>query len=445
MVLLYRDKDTTDETRAGSPGSAAELAEQLEAEIAADRLSGGERLPSIREAADILSLAPNTVAAAYRRLAERGMVVSRGRAGTFVLDRPPLGVHRSPVVPAGSVDLASGGPDPGLLPDLGRYIVHQGPSSSYLDPPVLPELVAAGTRWLARQGYEARRLIITSGGLDAIERVLVAHLRPGDAVAVERPGWSAVTDLVSALGMRSVGIAIDDRGMRPADLAERLPAVDAVVVTPRAQNPTGAALDPDRRNALVEVLQQRPDMLVIEDDHAGPIAGTPLHSLSPGRRRWAFIQSVAKALGPDLRLALVAGDDLTLDRVSGRFGIGPGWVSRILQSAVAAMMSDPDIDQRLGKAAEEYSHRREALTSALVESGAPTVTSRSGLNIWAQVASEEGAVMGAADAGFVVRGGSAFGAAEDAIRITVANLTTSDIPRLVTAISGRGDPGRRLV
>lgn len=438
--MLYRDKDST-----AQPSSAAELAERVEAEIVAGRLAGGDRLPSIREAADTLSLAPNTVAAAYRRLADRGVVVSRGRAGTYVLDRPPLGVHRSPTVPVGSVDLASGGPDPGLLPDLERYLVHSGPSSSYIDPPVLPELVDAGTRWLAGQGYAARRLTITSGGLDAIERVLVAHLRPGDAVAVESPGWSAVIDLVSALGMRSVGVAIDDRGMRPADLAERLPAVDAVVVTPRAQNPTGAALDADRRDALREVLEARPDVLVVEDDHAGPIAGTPLHSLSPGRRRWAFIQSVAKALGPDLRLALVAGDDLTLDRVSGRFGIGPGWVSRILQSAVTAMMSDPQIDQHLEEAANEYGRRREALASALVSSGVRSVTGRSGVNVWAHVGSEEGAVIGAADAGFVVRGGSAFSATEDAIRITVSNLTMDDIPRLVAAISGRGDPGRRLV
>ena len=439
-MLLYRDKDSTD-----LPTSAGELAEWIESEIAASRLDGGDRLPPIRQMADALSLAPNTVAAAYRRLADRGIAVSRGRAGTFVLDRPPIGVHRSPAVPAGSVDLASGGPDLRLLPDLERYVGHVGPSSSYIDPPILPELIDAGRRWLANQGYEASRLTVTSGGLDAIERVLVAHLRPGDAVAVERPGWSAVTDLVSALGMRSVGVGIDDRGMRPGDLADQLPAVDAVVVTPRAQNPTGAALDAERRDALVEVLRARPEVLVVEDDHAGPIAGTPLHSLSPGRRRWAFIQSVAKALGPDLRLALVAGDDLTLDRVSGRFGLGPGWVSRILQSAVAAMMSDPQIDRGLRDAANEYGRRRDALASALVEAGVRSVTGRSGLNVWAHVGSEASAVIGAADEGFVVRGGSGFSATEDTIRITVSSLTMDDIPKLVAAVTGRGDPGRRLV
>src|SRR5690606_23940528 len=109
------------------------------------------------------------------------------------------------------------------------------------------QLEEAGTAWLARQGFHPARLVVTSGGLDAIERVLVAHLRPGDAVAVERPGWSAVTDLISALGMRSVGVTVDDRGMSPESLASRLPGVAAVIVTPRAHNPTGAAVDGARR------------------------------------------------------------------------------------------------------------------------------------------------------------------------------------------------------
>lgn len=437
---LYQDKDST-----GAPTTAAELSDRIEAEIAAGRLDGGERLPPIRDMAALLSLAPNTVAAAYRRLADRGVVVTRGRAGTFVLERPPLGAHRSPVVPPGAIDLASGGPDPRLLPELDRFLVHPGPSSSYNDPALLPQLEEAGTAWLARQGFHPDRLVVTSGGLDAIERVLVAHLRPGDAVAVERPGWSAVTDLISALGMRSVGVTVDDRGMSPESLASRLPGVAAVIVTPRAHNPTGAAVDGARRTELAAVLDERPEVLVVEDDHAGPISGVELASLGGGRPRWAFIQSVAKALGPDLRLALVAGDDLTLDRVSGRFGLGPGWVSRILQGAVAAMMVDPEVGTLLERAAEEYSARRKALVGALRGHGLEGAAGRSGVNVWTPVGSEEAVTTAVAEAGFVVRGGSGFRASEPAVRITVSQLETGDIPRLVPLIAGRGLPGGRAV
>lgn len=429
MTLLYHDKDSRVALR-----TADDLAEDIESKVASGRLAAGERLPAIRALAEGLDLAPNTVAAAYRRLADRGVVVGRGRAGTFVSDRPALVVHRSPQIPADTVDLASGSPDPRLLPDLDAFVRHDGPSSSYVDPVLLPQLEIAGAQWLRRQGVSADRMTLTSGALDGIERVLAARLRPGDAVAVESPGWSALFDLVSALGMHNVPVEIDERGMLPDDLAKRIGGVEAVVITPRAQNPLGAALDPNRRDGLASVLARHPQALLIEDDHAGPIAGTPLHVLGIGRERWAFVQSVAKALGPDLRLALVTGDDLTLDRVAGRFGVGPGWVSRILQAAVARMMGDSSVLRGLDDAAGAYAERRQALIEEFTTVGL-RATGRSGLNVWVEVESESGAVAAAAAAGFAIRGGSAFSSPVPAVRITVSNLDLGDIPRLAESVA----------
>lgn len=53
------------------------------------RLLPGERLSPVRELAAELGLANNTVAKAYRELQEAGLLVGRGRLGTFVADRLP--------------------------------------------------------------------------------------------------------------------------------------------------------------------------------------------------------------------------------------------------------------------------------------------------------------------------------------------------------------------
>ena len=53
------------------------------------RLAAGTRLPTVRELAAELGLAPNTVARAYRELEGAGIVETRRRWGTFVARSDP--------------------------------------------------------------------------------------------------------------------------------------------------------------------------------------------------------------------------------------------------------------------------------------------------------------------------------------------------------------------
>ncbi len=60
---------------------------QLTSSITSGTLPKGTRLPSIRQLAGDLGLAPGTVARAYRELEHAGLVVTRGRHGTRVTDQ----------------------------------------------------------------------------------------------------------------------------------------------------------------------------------------------------------------------------------------------------------------------------------------------------------------------------------------------------------------------
>ena len=67
-----------------------QLRDAIRRRIERGTLLPGDRLPPVRACADDLELAPNTVARAYSALEEEGWLVGRGRAGTFVSDRPPV-------------------------------------------------------------------------------------------------------------------------------------------------------------------------------------------------------------------------------------------------------------------------------------------------------------------------------------------------------------------
>ncbi|WP_438819592.1 aminotransferase class I/II-fold pyridoxal phosphate-dependent enzyme [Micromonospora endophytica] len=247
----------------------------------------------------------------------------------------------------------------------------------YPDVGVLPELVEAARTRLAADGVPPAEVTLTGGALDGIERLLGAHLRPGDAVAVEDPGWASLLDLIAALGLRPVGVPVDDDGPLVAGVAAALAAgARALIVTSRAQNPTGAAVSADRAAALRTLLTGYADLLLIEDDHAAELARVPLHPLAGATTHWALLRSVSKPYGPDLRLAVLAGDETTVARVAGRSRVGAGWVSTVLQRLVLSLWRDPTVTALVDRAAESYERRRNGLLAALAERGLPGLTLR---------------------------------------------------------------------
>jgi DNA-binding transcriptional MocR family regulator len=214
-------------------------------------------------------------------------------------------------------------------------------------------------------------------------------------------------------------------------------------VVPRAQNPLGSALDAARADELRAILARHPDALLVEDDHAGLVSGAPFSTLvTEGSERWAVIRSVTKVLNPDLRLAIVAGDGTTIARVEGRQGLGPRWVSHILQAVVVELLAAPDFPATAVRARDAYTARRAALMDALAARGL-SAFGRSGLNVWVPVREEAPVVRALYEAGWLVLAGERFRInAPAGVRITVATLRDLEAPEIANVIESVEHAGK---
>ncbi|MGX9699957.1 MocR-like B6 salvage transcription factor PtsJ [Janthinobacterium lividum] len=408
--------------------TAAELFDSVRALTQAGELAPGQELPTVRELAATLGVNRNTVSLAYKRLVTAGIAVTQGRLGTAIRAQRDPGEQEGLMPGSPLADLGGGNPDLAWLPDVGAALTRKPYRPRlYGEATLDPELEALARRWMAGDCPEGHDITLTNGAVDAVERLLAAYLVAGDKVAVEEPCFVSSINTLRIAGLHAVGVAVDAEGMQ-AEALERALAqgAQAVIVTPRAHNPTGCSLSAVRAEQLRAVLAAYPHVLVIIDDHFSLLSVASYQDVIPhAARRWALIRSVSKIFGPDLRLAVVASDGQTAQRLRLRLAPGTNWVSHLLQDAVSACLSSPEVSAQVALARADYARRRGILADALAAQGLVCASPADGLNLWLPLpGGSQAAVLALARHGWLVRGGEAFGvqAPAQGLRITVSTM-----------------------
>jgi DNA-binding transcriptional MocR family regulator len=425
--------------------SARGLASAVSRAVREGALGAGDRLPPIRTVAAELGLSPTTVSGAWSLLARAGTIRTDGRRGTTIADRQRTGSPRYQRAldrtSAFRLDLSTGVPDPALLPGLARAVASirgaAATPSSYLDAPVVPELAEVlRSDW----PYPADELTVVDGAMDGLELVTRVLVEVGDRVAVEHPCFPPLLDLLEAAGAMVIGVPVDAAGMS-ADALRAAGRVSAVYLQPRAQNPTGVSLTPDRAEELARVTR-RSNAVVVEDDSSGAVASAePISIGTWAPERTVHVRSFAKSHGPDLRLAAMSAPAELAARVMMLRQLGQGWSSRLLQRVLLALLTEPSSIQSVARARDAYGKRRARLVTALAAEGV-SVGGTDGINIWVPVVDETATVVRLAGQGIGVAPGAPFAVLPGQaphIRVT-AGLLAGEFDTVARAIAeaGRG-------
>lgn len=426
--------------------TAADIADSVRSLRDRGILRVGAVLPPVRELAATLGVNRNTAVAAYRQLAQAGLVVSRGRAGTVVAGLES--VAQEGYAPDTVLrDIGTGNPDPRLIPDPAPALMTIASRPVLYGEPVIDRGLEEWSRqWISSDlRADDFRITVTSGAVDAVERLLAQALMRDDAVALEDPCFLASIHTVRLGGYRAVPVPVDGEGMTVDGLRAALDAgVRAIICTPRAQNPTGASLTATRAAELRAILADHPYVLIIEDDHFSMLSQRPYESLiGAEHRRFALVRSVSKFLGPDMCLAIAATDAETAERLAMRLSPGTTWVSHLLQRLALTQLTDETVRTEVAAAAAHYAERNASFVERLRANGIDA-TESDGLSLWVELSRPARTV---ADRlmrrGWLARTGDDFALDERAepshhVRLTVHDLSDADAETLVADLVAAG-------
>ena len=368
-----------------APGArlGAQIEAQLRSGVRSGQLRAGAQMPSTRDLARQLDVSRRLVVDAYAQLAAEGYLTLRRGA------RPRV---NAACVPAAAADA----PDPGeagwrprfdfqpSAPDVapfprGAWLrslraaigAMTDAELGYGDPCGVPALRTALADYLGRvRGVVADtdRVVITSGysqGLSLVCRVLAD--RGARRIALEHPCDPEYHAIVARAGLEPVPVPVDGDGLCVDLLAAA--GVDAVVVTPAHQSPTGAVLARERRTALLHWLRST-GAIAIEDDYDAEYrydraAVGALQGLEP--EHVCYAGTASKTLAPGLRIGWLVAPAALVPALRREKRLSDRGTPHIDQRAFADFVERGELDRHLRRMRQLYRGRRDALVRALAE------------------------------------------------------------------------------
>ena len=217
-------------------------------------------------------------------------------------------------------------------------------------------------------------VVVTTGSQQALDLVTKLFINPGDAILAESPSYVGAMGVFSSYQARVEHIAMDDDGMIPSALLERIQALQAqsvplkfVYLIPNFQNPAGVTLSASRRLEILDIAKAH-GILVVEDNPYGLLwfdTPPPPAIRSADDEGVIYLGSFSKTFAPGFRVGWVVAPHGIREKLvlaSEAAILSP---SSFSQMVLSNYFEDEDWRQQISTFRELYRDRRDAMAQAL--------------------------------------------------------------------------------
>ena len=369
-----------------------QLESGLREAIRSGRLRANEKLPSTRELSRGLGISRGMVVDCFDQLQAEGYLVARGGSATRVSptvqrsprDAPSPGKAATPShalqpMPRLVADFLPAVPDLASFPrtDWARAtadVCRDAPTAAfgYGDPrgnQRLREVLASYLSRVRGAAADAECVVVCTGFAQGLNLAIASLAALGvDRVAFEDPGYDETGRIAAGLaGVQLVPVPVDEEGVHVEAIAAA--QVQAVVISPAHQWPTGVVLSPQRRQALTNWALHS-DGWVIEDDYDAefrydrdPVG--MVQGLDP--ERVINIGTVSKSLAPTLRLGWLLCPPGLVEAIADLKVRADRGSPGLEQLVLARLIESGKFDRHLRRMRKIYAGKRDALVAALDE------------------------------------------------------------------------------
>lgn len=279
------------------------------------------------------------------------------------------------------INLSIGEPDfntPGPVKDaaieaINRNITHYPPIGGF------KELQIAISEKLKRDNdvdYDPGQIVVSNGAKQSLANVFMSTLNPGDEVIMAAPYWVSYADIIKLAGGTLVPVhtsIADDFKLKPEQLAAAITNKTKIFLFNSPSNPTGMVYSEKEIAALVDVLKNHPDILIVSDEIYEHINYTGMHvsiaSFPEVKDQVVIVNGVSKCYAmTGWRIGYMAGPKFLAEaciKLQGQYTSGAGTISQM--AALTAIKNPPQDSDYIHIMVNAFKDRRDLLVEKLNE------------------------------------------------------------------------------